>query len=129
MSLGPALATQPITSCSKVLVRAPPEQSRVHERLFASDSRRVNLCAAAAPIITCASTCFALSGSSIPAAPAMRMPACGERVGGKFSQRGADRFGCTCSGKVLGRYRGMMQTNGARAHLRSRSLPRCGSRL
>eukprot|EP00964_Phaeocystis_antarctica_P028205 scaffold15906_cov21-Phaeocystis_antarctica.AAC.1 len=96
MSLGPALASpstlntplhtlncrafaiasaQPITSCSKVLVRAPPEQSRVHERLFASDSRKVNLCAAAAPIINCASACFALSGNSIPAAPALRMPA------------------------------------------------------
>eukprot|EP00964_Phaeocystis_antarctica_P062257 scaffold37282_cov58-Phaeocystis_antarctica.AAC.4 len=37
------------------------------------------------------------------------MPACGERVGGKFSQRGTRSlplFGCTCSGKVLGRYRG-----------------------
>ena len=55
------------------------------ERLFESESRKVNLCAAAAPIITCASACFALSGNSIPTAPALRMPACGGRVGVKFS--------------------------------------------
>jgi hypothetical protein len=52
-------------------------------------SRRVNLCAAAASIITNASTCFASSGHSIPAAPALRIPACGAMVGGKFNQRGA----------------------------------------
>eukprot|EP00964_Phaeocystis_antarctica_P053147 scaffold31158_cov49-Phaeocystis_antarctica.AAC.5 len=45
------------------------------------------------------------------------MPACGERVGGSSIKGGGDRFGCTCSGKVLGRYRGMMQTNGARSTL------------
>ena len=58
------------------------------ERLFVSELRKVNLCAAAVPIITCASACFVLSGSPTPAAPASRMPACGERVGGKFTNRG-----------------------------------------
>jgi hypothetical protein len=33
----------------------------------------------------CASACFALSGNSIPAAPALRRPACGGRLGVKFS--------------------------------------------
>ena len=74
-----------MTSCSKFLVRAPSEQSQVHERFFESESRKVKICAAAAPIITCASACFALSEHSIPTAPALRMPACGGRVGGKFS--------------------------------------------
>ena len=63
------------------------------KRLRRDDSEKVNLCAAAAPIITCASACFALSGSSTPAAPALRMPACGERVGGKFSYRGVVSMG------------------------------------
>ena len=71
----------------------------------------------------------ALNGNSIPAAPALRMPACGGRLGVKFRKGGGVRVGCTCSGKVRGRYRGKMQTNGARAHLRSRSLPTCGSRV
>eukprot|EP00964_Phaeocystis_antarctica_P008624 scaffold4659_cov48-Phaeocystis_antarctica.AAC.1 len=62
-------------------VRAPSEQSRVHERLEESELSKVNLCASAAPNITGTSACFALSEHSIPAAPALRMPACGGRVG------------------------------------------------
>ena len=42
----------------------------------------MNLCAAAAPIITGTSACFALSEHSIPAAPALRISACGAMVGG-----------------------------------------------
>ena len=53
-----------------------------------SDSEKVNLCATAASIITCVSTCFSLSRHSILAAPALSMPACGAKVGGKFSYRG-----------------------------------------
>ena len=74
-----------MTSCSKFLVRAPSEQSQVHERFFESDSRKVKICAAEAPIITSTSACFALSKNSIPTAPALIMPACGGMVGGKFS--------------------------------------------
>ena len=40
-------------SCSKFLVRAPSEQSQVHERFFESDLRKVKICAAAAHITTC----------------------------------------------------------------------------
>ena len=39
-----------MTSCPKVPVRVPPEQSQVYERSFQSESRGVDLCAAAAPI-------------------------------------------------------------------------------
>ena len=37
----------------------PSEPSQVHERFFESESRKVNICAAAAPIITSTSACFA----------------------------------------------------------------------
>ena len=49
-------------------------------------------------LITCASACFALSGNSIPAAPALRMPAFSKpfgagilwrKVGGEVQLRGA----------------------------------------
>ena len=72
-------------SRSKFLVPTPSEPSQVHERFFESESRKVKICAAAAPIITSTSACFALSENSIPTAPALRMPACGGRVGVKFS--------------------------------------------
>ena len=78
---------------SKVQVRAPSEQSQIHERLEESDSETVNLCAAAAFIVTGTSTCFASNDHSIPAAPALRMPASGGMVGVKFSQRGRGRVG------------------------------------
>jgi hypothetical protein len=55
------------------------------------------------------------------------------KVGGEVQLRGgAVAWGAHARAKCLkvrGRYRGMMQTNGARAHLRSRSLPTCGSRV
>ena len=65
--------------------RAPSEGSQVHERLEVSFDEKMNLCTAAAPIINGTSACFALSEHSITAAPALRMPACGGRVGVKFS--------------------------------------------
>ena len=34
-----------MTSCPKVPVRVPPEQSQVYERSFQSESRGVDLCA------------------------------------------------------------------------------------
>ena len=80
-----AIASAADDICPKVPVRVPPEQSQVYERSYQSESRGVDLCAAAAPITTCASACFALSEHSIHAAPVLRMPACGGRVGGKFS--------------------------------------------
>ena len=39
-------------SRSKFLVPTPSEPSQVHERFFESESRKVKICAAAAPIIT-----------------------------------------------------------------------------
>ena len=43
---------QPITLSPKALVRAPSEQSKVYERLEESVAKKVNLCAAAASLIT-----------------------------------------------------------------------------
>ena len=56
-------------SRSKFLVPTQSEPSQVHERFFESESRKVKICAAAAPIITSTSACFALSENSIPTAP------------------------------------------------------------
>ena len=80
-----AFASAADKSCPKVLVRAPSDQSQVYERCDGSKTGKVNLCAAAAPTITGTSACFALSEHSIPAAPALRMSACGAMVGGQFS--------------------------------------------
>ena len=57
------MQAQPITWSPKALVRAPSEQSKVYERLEESVAKKVNLCAAAASIITGASRYFALSSS------------------------------------------------------------------
>ena len=82
-----------MTMCPKIPDRAPSERSQIHERLDESTDDMLNLCTAAAPTITGTSTCFALSEHSIPAAPALRMPAYGGRVGVKFSQGGSRRGG------------------------------------
>ena len=50
--------------------------------------RKVNLCAAAAPIITCASACFALSENSIPTAPALRTAGLWRKGGREVTVRG-----------------------------------------
>ena len=86
-----------MTACPKIPDRAPYEQSQVHERLEESTDDKLSVCTGAAPTITGTSTCFVLSEHSILAPPALRMPACGGRVGVKFSQRGSHRGGLVLS--------------------------------
>ena len=86
-----------MTTCPRLPDRTPSEGSQVHERLEVSFDEKMNLCTAAAPITNGNITCFALSEHSIPAAPALRMPACGGRVGVKVSQGGSRRGGLVLS--------------------------------
>ena len=124
---------QPITSwhCSKVLVRAPSEQSRVHKRLERMRSREGNLLVVDTAIgtATAGASCDASTRSPQPPLRVCRPVEKGWGGNSAGSKRGRDRAGCTCSGKVRGRYRGRMQYIGAKAHLRIRSLPSCGGRF
>ena len=53
----------------------------------------------------------------------------GAKVGGSSGKGGLYRTDSRRCGKVGGRFRGMMQTIGTRAYLRSRSLPLCEGRV
>ena len=110
----------PITSCPKGpgprAVRPKPGLRALRRK---RDKEKVNLCAAAASIITNASTCFASSGHSIPAAPALRIPAWGAMVGGSSAKGGRRRTDSRRCGKVRDRVRGRVQIIGAQAHLRT----------
>ena len=68
IEVGAPKSVQLMISRSKFLVPTPSEPSQVLERFFESESRKVKICAAAAPIITSTSACFALSENSIPTA-------------------------------------------------------------
>ena len=84
---------QPITLSPKALVRAPSEQSKVYERLEESVAKKVNLCAAAASIITGASRYFALSSSLDCRGPRFEDAGLRSNGGGKLVQRGDRRRG------------------------------------
>ena len=79
---------QPITLSPKVLARAPSEQSKVYERLEESVADKVNLCAAAASIITGTRRYFALSASLDPRNPRFNNAGLRRNGGGKLVQRG-----------------------------------------
>ena len=84
---------QPITLSPKVLARAPSEQSKVYERLEESVADKVNLCAAAASIITGTRRYFALSASLDPRNPRFNNAGLRRNGGGKLVQRGDRRRG------------------------------------
>ena len=84
---------QPITWSPKALVRAPSEQSKVYERLEESVAKKVNLCAAAASIITGTRRYFALSASLGPRSPRFENAGLRRNGGGKLVQRGDRRRG------------------------------------
>ena len=84
---------QPITLSPKALVRAPSEQSKVYERLEESVAKKVNLCAAAASIITGTRRYFALSASLGPRSPRFENAGLRRNGGGKLVQRGDRRRG------------------------------------
>ena len=79
---------QPITLSPKALVRAPSEQSKVYERLEESVAKKVNLCAAAASIITGASRYFALSSSLDSRGPRFEDAGLRSNGGGKLAKGG-----------------------------------------
>ena len=84
---------QPITLSPKALVRAPSEQSKVYERLEESVAKKVNLCAAAASLVTGTRRYFALSASLGPRSPRFENAGLRRNGGWKLVQRGGRRRG------------------------------------
>ena len=84
---------QPITLSPKALVRAPSEQSKVYERLEQSVAKKVNLCAAAASLITGTRRYFALSASLGRRSPRFENAGLRRNGGWKLVQRGDRRRG------------------------------------
>ena len=101
---------QPITWCSKVLVRAPYEQSKDHERLERMRSREGNLLVAAIAIGTAAARASCDASTRSPPPPLRVCRPVEKGWGGSTAKGGRDRTQSRCCGKVQGRYRGMMQT-------------------
>ena len=108
-----------IRSCPKLQDRAPSEQSKLNERLEENVVEKVNLCGAAASIITGASRCFALSSSLDSRDPRFEDASLRSNGGGKLAKGGIVQAGGRCCGKVRGRYRGSMQDIVARSTFES----------
>ena len=79
---------QPIRSCQKLQDRAPSEQSKLNDRLEEDVVEKVNLCAAAASIITGASMYFALSPSLDSGDPRFEDAGLRSNGGGKLAKGG-----------------------------------------
>ena len=97
----------------------PSEQSKLNERLEENVVEKVNLCGAAASIITGASRYFALRSSLDSRDPRFEDASLRSNGGGKLAKGGIVQAGGRCCGKVRGRYRGSMQDIVARSTFES----------